>query len=132
MNLSGLILVLILGLVVVLILTTLVSRVSKPRINKEYFIKHWQSIEALGSTESAVIKADSVLDEALKRASIKGSTMGERLNNSRGIIKDIQGTWVAHKLRNQFVHEPDTKATPAQCHYALGRFKKALKDIGAL
>lgn len=123
-------LLLILSFLTLVIL--IITHRGKPRLNKSYFTKHWDEIEKLESSTLAVLKADSLVDEALKHANIKGGTMGERLNNSVGFIKDINAVWSAHKLRNVIAHEHDAKPSPAECQRALRQFKRALKDLGAL
>lgn len=122
-----LIVLLALGMIVVLI-----AHKGKPRINKAHFQSAWEKIEALENYHMAVMKADALVDEALKAARIKGGTMGERLNNAAGFLRDINGAWVAHKLRNKIAHEPDADPTAMECQRALRQFKKALKDLGAL
>lgn len=123
-------LILILSVLVLVVLV--ITHRGKPRLNKSYFTKHWDAIEKLEGSTLAVLKADSLVDEALKYANIKGGTMGERLNNSVGFIKDINAVWSAHKLRNKIAHEHDATPSPAECHRALRQFKRALKDLGAL
>lgn len=109
-----------------------VARLAKPPMNKKHFEKKWSEIVAEKASPMAVIKADSLVDEALRHAHIKGQTMGERLNNSKGLVRDINGTWSAHKLRNKLVHETTMVLSDAQANKALKEFKKALKDLGAL
>jgi len=109
-----------------------IAEKSKPRLNKQHFQKHWQDIEASSDYSRAVLRADSLLDEAMRHAKIKGVTMGERLNNSGGLIKDINAAWSAHKLRNTIAHEVSFEPTAIQCQRALRQFKRALKDLGAL
>ena len=113
-------------------LLALVAKLARPKMNKAHFQKKWDDLTAMNNLTLAVIKADSLLDEALRHAGMRGETMGERLNNSAGFVSDINGTWSAHKLRNRLVHETDVKAKDSECERALRKFKKALKDLGAL
>jgi len=119
-------------LLVLILLILLITHKGKPRMNKHYFLKHWQSIESSDNYTNAVMKADALLDEALRNAGVKGTTMGERLNNATGFLRDINGTWSAHKLRNRIAHDLDSNPSAMDCQRALRRFKKALKDLGAL
>lgn len=130
MDKSLIVLIILAGLL--LITLFFVARVSKPRLDKTYFLKHWAQIENETHPMAALISADKLFDEALKRAGVKGETMGERLKRSPGLIRDINGIWSAHKLRNQVVHEPDKQLSEADVRRALQQFKKALKDLGAL
>lgn len=113
-------------------LLSIFMRFTKPRLNKEHFVKKWKEVESESNHMLAIIKADSLVDEALKHAHIKGSTMGERLNHAAGLLRDLNGAWSAHKLRNRLVHETDTNVTATQYNFALRQCKKALKDLGAL
>ena len=124
----------ILVLLVICLLSVLavVARFSKPRLNKQHFQKHWDKIETESNAVAALVAADSLVDQALKQAGIKGSTMGERLNNSTGLIGDIDGVWRAHKLRNRVVHEPGTQVVHSEFERAIRKFKRALKDLRAL
>ena len=122
-------LILVLALVALL---AVVAKLTHPKMNREHFEKKWKEVTKEQNLTLAVIKADSVVDEALRHAGMKGGTMGERLNNSRGFVRDINGAWSAHKLRNRLVHDTDAKAKDSECERALRQFKKALKDLGAL
>lgn len=126
------VLALLIILAVLMAVVLVIANQAKPRMNKAYFLKRWSSIEASSNYSGAVLKADSLLNEALKRANVKGNTVGARLNNAVGILRDVNGTWSAHKLRNKIAHEHDSDPSEAQCKKALRQFKKALKDLGAL
>lgn len=128
---SGLIVLLLIILALVGVMA-LVTHASRPRLNKSHFQKKWQSIEASALSSLSIIQADSLVDEALRVAGVKGNTMGERLNNSTGILRDINGAWSAHKLRNRVAHESSIKVADKDVARALSQFKKALKDLGAL
>lgn len=130
MNSSLLSLIIILLFLIMIVL--LIAHLGKPRLNKKYFTKHWSAIESQENYSLAVLKADGLVDEALKHANIKGNTMGERLNNAVGFLKDVNATWSAHKLRNKIAHEPDANPSAVECQRALRQFKRALKDLGAL
>lgn len=124
--------ILILIVAALLGLLALVARMTHPKMNKAHFQKKWTELTSMDNLTLAVIKGDSLLDEALRHAGMRGETMGERLNNSAGFVRDINGAWSAHKLRNRLVHDTDAKAKDSECERALRQFKKALKDLGAL
>lgn len=126
------IIALIFILLVLILVVLLITHKGKPRMNKAHFEKHWHAIDANENYTEAVVKADTLLEEALKNAGIKGGSTGERLNNAIGFLRDINGAWSAHKLRNQIVHESDANPSATECQKALRQYKKALKDLGAL
>lgn len=128
---SSLAVLLILALALVALLAV-VAKLTHPKMNREHFEKKWKEVTVEQNLTLAVIKADSVVDEALRHAGMKGGTMGERLNNSRGFVQDINGAWWAHKLRNRLVHETGAEASQSDHDRALRLFRKTLKDLGAL
>lgn len=117
---------------VLMLVILLIAHKGKPRMNKKHFQKRWEHIEADEDYAKAVLKADELLEEALKNAGIKGGTTGEKLNNAAGFLRDINGTWAAHKVRNQIVEGSEQPFTAMQLQKALRQYKKALKDLGAL
>lgn len=105
-------------------------------LNKEYYQERWQTLQGLLKDKStwplAVIDADKLLDDALKRMHYKGKTMGERLVSAQREISDNDGVWFGHKLRNRLVHESNVKLTEKMVKEALLGIRAALKDLGAL
>jgi hypothetical protein len=109
----------------------------KPKsLNQSYYQDQWQTLQKLCKDKStwplAVIDADKLLDDALKRLRYKGKTMGERLVAAQRNIKDNDGAWFGHKLRNRLVHENNVKLTERDVKEALLGIRAALKDLGAL
>jgi len=106
-------------------------------LNQDYFFEKWfvllQKVKASDDGMIlAVIDADKLLDEALKKRNFRGKTMGERLVSAQRTLKDNDAVWYAHKLRNRLVHEPDVRLKKAEAQNALAGFKKGLQDLGAL
>jgi hypothetical protein len=109
----------------------------KPKaLNQAYYQDQWQTLQKLCKDKStwplAVIDADKLLDDALKRRKYKGKTMGERLVSAQRDIKDNDGVWFGHKLRNRLVHENNVKLTETDVKQALLGIRSGLKDLGAL
>lgn len=117
-------------------LITFVARRPRKDLNREYFQAKWKELQkGLSKAETwpmAVIQADNLLDEALKRRRFKGKTMGERLVAAQKSISDNDTAWFAHKLRNRLVHEVDVKLTQKEVQKALMGLRQALRDLGAL
>lgn len=109
-------------------------------LNQQAFREEWMRIEQSlrndpDILQMAIIKADRLLDSALTRLRFSGSTMGERMKSAGAKMGDretVNAIWAAHKLRNRIAHEPSTKITPAIAKKALGSYKKALRNLGAL
>lgn len=105
-------------------------------LNRDQFKQKWQAAQALCAKEDtwplAVINADKLLDEALKKLKYRGKTMGERLVSAQHDIKSNDSVWFGHKLRNKLVHEEMKKLRKQDVMEALVGFREALKDLGAL
>lgn len=105
-------------------------------LDQKYFREKWG--ELLGRVKTpegmvlAVIDADKLLDEALRRKHFRGKTTGERLVAAQRILSDNDATWYAHKLRNRLVHEPNARIKKREAQTALSGFRQSLRDLGAL
>jgi len=106
------------------------------KLDKNFYRKKWAELDAAAANEvgwvQAVVEADKLLDDALKKSGYKGKTMGERLVSASRAFSDKDRTWAAHKLRNRVVHETSIKLRKNHVQGALSGFRKALKDLGAL
>lgn len=124
------------GLVLLLTVSAgYLQRRPKP-LKSPYFAKRWQELQTLCSDKTtwplAIINADKLLDEALKKRKFKGKAMGERLVAAQRILTDNDGVWFGHKLRNRLVHEENVRLKESDVKQALVGFRQALKDLGAL
>jgi uncharacterized membrane protein len=106
------------------------------KLNKDYYNDRWQTLQKLLKDKStwplAVIDADKLLDDVLKRSRYKGKTMGERLVSAQRAIADNDAVWFGHKLRNRLVHESNVHLTQKDVKDALLGIRQAMKDLGAL
>ena len=130
-----LVVAIIFGLAVLFVLSRLVKH--KPRrLNQQYYQKKWLEILARVKTYDgmilAVIDADKLFDEALKKRNYSGKTMGERLVAAQHEINDNDAVWYAHKLRNRLVHDSTVRLRENEAKNALAGFRQGLKDLGAL
>ena len=108
----------------------------KKPLDKAYFSKKWQESQVLCANKEtwplAIINADKLLDEALKKRRYKGKSMGERLAAAQRDLSDNDSVWYGHKLRNRLVHESDVNLTKSNVRDALMGLRQALRDLGAL
>ncbi len=106
------------------------------KLSRSYFMPRWSELQSLLISHTgarlAIIEADKLLDEALKRSGYKGATMGERLVSAQKAFSKADSVWTAHKLRNKLVHETDFRPSKKEIAHSLTAFKQALKDLGAL
>lgn len=127
--------VIVFGVIVLAALSRFKPR-RKSHLNQEYFQQQWNTLLARVKTPEgmilAIVDADKLLDEALKKHRIRGKTMGERLVAAQRMISDNDAVWYAHKLRNRLVHEPNVRLKKREAQNALAGFKQGLRDLGAL
>src|ERR1700693_1601141 len=100
------------------------------KLRNKYFEKKWQELQKLCSDKAtwsdAIINADKLLDEALKKKKYGGKSMGERLVSAQRDFKDNDGVWFGHKLKNKLDGEPNLKLRQKQVKDALLGIKRAL------
>ena len=109
----------------------------RPRsLNTDAFQKRWKEMQKLlankGTWHQAVVDADKLLDEALKKKKYAGKTMGERLTKAQRLISNNEGAWFGHKLRSRIESDPTYKLKETEVKQALMGIRQALKDLGAL
>ncbi|HVC35948.1 MAG TPA: hypothetical protein VNE40_00675 [Candidatus Dormibacteraeota bacterium] len=106
------------------------------RLNQISFTKRWHELQTLCAKKAtwplAIIEADKLLDEALKKRRFKGKTTGERLVAAQHTLSFNEMVWFGHKLRNKLVHGEYSPAGKREVKQALLGFLQALKDLGAI
>lgn len=123
---------------IVLLVTAVVLYIKRwPKALKtQRFQQKWQALQKLCADSktwpSAILSADSLLDEALKRRKMGGRNMGERLVQAQRVFSDNDAVWFGHKLRNRIENDPQAKLKESDVKDALIGFRQALKDLGAL
>jgi hypothetical protein len=102
----------------------------------EHFQQSWREMQKLCSKKDtwrqAIIEADKLLDEALKKKKFSGKSMGGRLTKAQHVLTDNEGVWFGHKLRNKAEADPEAKLKEKDVKNALVGIRQALKDLGAL
>lgn len=126
--------VVVLAILVVVGLFLLKRRPRK--LNQEYFKRRWQELQELLSDKTtwkqAVIEADNLLGEALRRKGVRGKSTGERMVKIQKSFTANDGVWYGHKLRGKIESEPKLRLKQKEVKDALVGIRQALKDIGAL
>jgi hypothetical protein len=128
--------VIIFGIVVLVGIGYLGKKVVPVKLNHEFYQIRWAELLTRVKTNDgmalAVIDADKLLDDALKKRHFRGKTMGERLVSAQRTLSDNDAVWYAHKLRNRLVHEDHVRLKKRDVQKALSGFRQALRDVGAL
>ncbi len=111
----------------------------KTDLPKKQVEKSWNDIERHffsgdeNELKIAVIKADTLLDEALRESGIRGKDLGERLKRiSAAEMPNIDNIWDAHKLRNKIAHEINFTMKRDLAERALTVYEEALEQLGVL
>jgi hypothetical protein len=124
-------------IVVIIAVVCLIYWRRRPRpLDKAYFQKRWHALQKLCANKKtwpeAVIEADALLDEALKKKRFSGKNMGERLVKAQRLLTDNDHVWFGHKLRTKLDAQPKAKLQEKAVKEALLGMRQALKDLGAL
>ena len=81
----------------------------------------------------AVIEADDLLNEILKKMKYKGESLGERLNQiTADIISNIGEVRKAHDAYNNIIHDPDYQTTLEQAQKFIKIYEKAFQGLNIL
>lgn len=110
----------------------------RSKVNAERCTERWKALQKHCATRKtwpqAIIDADDLLEDALKRARFKGKTTGERLVAAQRSLSNNESVWLGHKLRNRIMQEDlDVRKLKKQDMLeALNGFRQALRDLGAL
>lgn len=123
--------------VAALAVVALIVRRRRPRnLKTDRFQDKWRNMQKLCADKTtwsqAIVDADKILDEALRKKGFNGKTMGERLTKAQRVISDNEGVWFGHKLRSKIDTDPNGKLKETEVKQALLGIRQALKDLGAL
>jgi hypothetical protein len=124
----------------VVLTTSLVALTSYKKLPKKvkrhHYTRQWREIQKLCIANTnwpqAILNADQLLDEVLKKRRKLGKTMGERLVAAQHDFSNNDGVWQAHKLANHVRHNTSKKLKENDVKSALVSFRQALRDLGAL
>jgi hypothetical protein len=106
------------------------------KLNVEQFTKRWLALQkqcvSRKSWPQAILDADKLLDDALKRSRYKGKTTGERLVAAQHALTSNETVWFGHKFCKSITGEDVRKLKKKDVIDALSGFRQALRDLGAL
>lgn len=81
----------------------------------------------------AIIEADKLLDDILKKANFQGADMGERLNNINSAqLSCIDDVWRAHRIRNKIAHETNFAIKRDEAEVIIKIYERALEELQVL
>lgn len=108
------------------------------KLNVARFTERWKQLQkqcvSRKTWPHAIIDADNLLHDALKRRGYKGKTTGERLVAAQHALSSNDSVWHGHKLRNRLSHDDVDvrKIKKKDMVIALSGFRQALRDLEAL
>jgi len=106
------------------------------KINQNKFKEKWVELQGYCKTKNtwglALINADKLLDEALKKKRFKGKSMGERLVDAQRVLSNNDAIWFAHNLAKKALDDSTIKLKETDVKKSLVGFRQALRDLGAL
>lgn len=119
-----------------LVATALIIKYRPRKINIKSCTERWQKLQKHCADKKtwhlAITDADRLLDDVLKRRHYKGKTTGERLVSAQHTFSNNESLWFGHKLNNRIHDDGLIKIKKQDTLEALGGFRQALKDLGAL
>lgn len=99
--------------------------------DQKIFEEYWLKIGKMEDSKHAVMEADKLLDQMLKKRGYQGS-LGDKLKKARPVFSDNNAIWEAHKLRNKIAHELNYNLKESDYRVAMNGFRKAFRDLGLL
>lgn len=106
------------------------------RLKQDKFMRRWQDLQKQLRDPSqwaeALLRADGLLDEALRKRKFKGGSMGERMVSAQRFFSNNDDIWFAHNLAKKLKVTEDMKLKENNVKDALVAFRQALRDLGAL
>jgi len=99
----------------------------------------WAKIQARlkdGSADAlrlAIVEADGIVDEVLRRMGLHGETFADRLGRlDPEKYATLDRLWSAHRVRNNLVHTPDFRIPASEAAQAIAAYEAFLKEAKAL
>lgn len=82
----------------------------------------------------AILEADNILDDIVKRMGYPGETLGERMKHIEASdFPMLEEAWEVHKIRNQIAHKgTDYPLTRTEAENAIDIYHRLFKELGYL
>jgi hypothetical protein len=101
--------------------------------------EHWARVQKLFLSENpsdwkiAILEADIMLDDMVRRMGYAGDTLGECLKQiERSDFTTLDLAWEAHNFRNKIAHEPDSSISRRDINRIIGFFEKVFREFSYL
>lgn len=95
---------------------------------RERFVMNTEAEEKL-----AIIEADNLLDEVLKKMGFMDKTLGEKLDKlTIDILSNLNEVREAHKIRSNIIHDPTFRLDRNEAKKVFKTYEKAMVDLQVL
>ncbi len=98
--------------------------------------ERWEKVIAYSVSEHpaewklAIIEADNILDDLLKKMQYPGDNLGERLKVVEpSDFLTLNDAWEAHKIRNRIAHESDFMLSELIARETIARYKRVFEEF---
>ena len=112
------------------------KKIIRKPLNKRSITKKWKNLMKhlveKDKWAQAILDADSLVDEVLKKKRYGGKTMGERLVSAQKYLKKNDGIWFAHRFSNKLSSSKSFTVDKKDVVKVLNNYKDALVDLDAL
>lgn len=117
--------------------TVILMRKLPKRIKTTHYRRKWRELQRMcGNKQTwpdAIVGADKLLDDVLKKRRKPGKKMGERMVAAQKSFTNNDAIWKAHKLADHIAHsEEEVKLKEDDVKDSLVAFREALRDLGAI
>lgn len=110
-----------------------------PALRKDEFVVKWKKIKARMATmqeadyKLAIIEADKLFDELLRRMAYHGKDMGERLSQiTSEQLSNINAVWESHKARNFISHDTNYHINFSEAEKMIQNYENAFREFEIL
>jgi hypothetical protein len=97
-------------------------------------IEEHMEIGSESSYRMAIIEADNILYEILRKAGYSGESLGEMLTNaSPANFRSLENAWEAHRVRNYVAHEGSNfQLSEREARRIVSLYKSVFREFGYL
>jgi hypothetical protein len=121
---------------VLFLLTALYIKKMPKIVKRGYFTARWRELQMLcGDKQTwpdALIRADELFDEVLRKRKFSGNTIGERMVSAQKAFTNNDTIWAAHKFVNKISDNRELKIKESDVKDSLVAYRQAMRDLGAL
>ncbi len=103
------------------------------------FVKKWEAVKKRlekgweSEAKLAVIEADEMLEEVLKRCAYTGKNVEERLRKvPDGVLPNKEELKKAHQVCSDIIHDPDYKLSLNKAYWVIETYEQAFLSLDAL